>query len=258
MITILGYTAYFLISVFSWLQLGFSLRKKTLNLGLLPLVALTLGLALLQVTLFYGVVPTYIIVGNAASTIGTALILLHTLSVQRAARRQAIIEKGRAGRSPNLVDMAQNQMRAIPPAGNRIQIDTLDFSSRSPYAFMTRDDFRLCAECSCLVFNLPENAVKIVAYDVFAKLARPDAPEETDFEKMLLPMRDDFYCREDKPAYDREVIVLGAGPVCSDRLFYKRMMTDAEHARLWRISGNVAAGQNPIWMQVRENGEAYD
>jgi hypothetical protein len=73
---LIGYIAYFLISAFSWAQLGFSLKHKTLNLGIWPMVALVVGLGLLQTSFLYATVPLYIIVGNAASLTGTFLNLL--------------------------------------------------------------------------------------------------------------------------------------------------------------------------------------
>lgn len=76
-VTVLGYIAYFLICAFSWLQLYFSFRGRTINLGITPLVSLAAGLAVLQAALFMGVgTPLYLLVGNGLSLVGTVLNLV--------------------------------------------------------------------------------------------------------------------------------------------------------------------------------------
>ncbi len=95
MIVSLGYIAYFLIGSFSWLQLAYSLRKKTINLSSWSMASLAVGLVLLQFTLFYGVVPTYVIIGNGVSTLGTIGNLLRIMMFKHnyKTRRKTLLDE---------------------------------------------------------------------------------------------------------------------------------------------------------------------
>lgn len=77
LVSALGYLSYFLIVVFSPLQLVIMLHGRSVNLGVWPLVSLTLGLFLLQASFFWVSVPTYVIVGNLTSACFTAINLAY-------------------------------------------------------------------------------------------------------------------------------------------------------------------------------------
>ncbi len=81
MVELLGYLSYVFITVFNPLQLFFMLRRKTVNLGALPLISLTIGLALLSLSFYLtGGIPLYAVIGNALSFI---FALVNTVVIMR-------------------------------------------------------------------------------------------------------------------------------------------------------------------------------
>jgi len=81
MVELLGYLSYVFITVFNPLQLFFMLRRKTVNLGALPLISLTIGLALLSLSFYLtGGIPLYAVIGNALSFV---FALVNTVVIMR-------------------------------------------------------------------------------------------------------------------------------------------------------------------------------
>jgi len=74
MTALLGYLGYAFVVCFYPLQLFEAIKGKNLNLGLLPLISLVLGLALLQVSfVLAGVIPY--IVGNGLGLVFSMALL---------------------------------------------------------------------------------------------------------------------------------------------------------------------------------------
>ena len=78
MTALLGYLGYAFVVGFCPLQLFEAIKGRTLNLGLLPLISLVLGLALLQVSfVLAGVIP-YIVGNGLGLVFSTALLGIKT------------------------------------------------------------------------------------------------------------------------------------------------------------------------------------
>ena len=74
MVGILGYVGYAFVVAFYPLQVFEAVTRRNLNLGLLPLISLTLGLVVLQVSFtLSGVIPY--IVGNGLGLFFSVILL---------------------------------------------------------------------------------------------------------------------------------------------------------------------------------------
>lgn len=237
---ILGYIAYVLIVAFSWLQLFFSFRGRTINLGAWPLVSLTAGLAALQVALFLGpATPLYLLVGNGLSFLGTAVNLLRvTIFKPRPTTRVG----------GTLEKYAEKMLKlALPLSAFRrkpepIAFESVNFCKEEP-DYLTRRDFEPCKGCGALVFSYPDNAVEVAVYDIALAVAR-EGRNLPPYDNLVHVVRHDFFCKLHRPAYDRKVYT----PQISGE-------TVVEYFRL--VHGGDGMTPNS-YRQVTEDGEQYD
>ncbi len=71
----IGYLGYFFLLVFYPVQLFGMISKRNIDLGILPMISLSVGLMLLQFSYVGHSIPHYIVVGNATSLIFSCIIL---------------------------------------------------------------------------------------------------------------------------------------------------------------------------------------
>lgn len=264
MVTILGYVAYAFICLFNPIQLLFMVRRKNVNLGAWPLASLVLGLALLSVSFWYVAVPTYVIVGTAVSLLGCAANLLLVLRQPKPNPRVGSTLERYAERTlrANTFDISTffkfiTRRKGTPlPMGNKV-----DFAAMSPLreveppTWVEKRALEDCKTCGCLLSSERSTPVEVCVFDIGFVIAR-EGKSLPEYKNLVHPVRYDFYCLRDRPAYDRVVYVpqLGGETVLE---YFKRTMSDVEFANMKDAHGAVFTPTEPF-RQVTEAGDQYD
>lgn len=113
-----------------------------------------------------------------------------------------------------------------------------------------------CKTCGCLLYEERSIPVEICVnnVDIYVVCEGRDMP----FDSFAHPVRCDFYCKRDRPAYDQMVIHPSPyeGGVTAIE-YFKRTMSDAEYANMKEAHGATFRPTRP-YRQVTVDGEPYD
>lgn len=222
MVTILGYVAYAFICFFNPLQLFSMVRRRNINLGAWPLVSLTLGLALLELSFLWVTAPMYVVIGTAVSLTFTAINLMQVLYAQR----------------------GTNPRRNAGKIENFAAAMSLDEGPKQGPPLLYIDSFADCKTCGCLLLREQTRPVEVRVYDVAFSIAR-EHKNLPELEHLIHLVRVDHYCKRDRPAYDEAVFYPSAVDGGSTSVEFFRWV-----AVPW-LNGTVR-------VQVNEDGSNYD
>ncbi len=258
MVTYFGYAAFVLICGFSWFQLGFSFRHRTINLGSWPMVVLVLGLALLQSTFFFVTVPLFMVIGNAASLTGSALNLLRV----RFFREDKTLSKLQAAKLP-LINPVQFPIPTFQVGEKKMPEESVNMASAigPEYDGLRRSDFRECKECGSLVWSDPFHGVEIRVQDVSLMVRLEGHLGDIPLEHTMYRSRFDAYCKGCHPPYDREDIYPAWESGGETTLaFFQRVPSTTPGSIDSKYTDDLVRGLQPLvsWREVTSDGEPLD
>lgn len=240
MVTILGYVAYAFICLFNPLQLFSMVRRRNINLGAWPLVSLTLGLALLELSFIWVAAPTYVVIGTALSLAFTAVNLIQVLHQQRGTFLTENI--------PLLARMLADTAPYNPTVEKVNNFSAMSFDEGSMMAGpppLVEQDFSACKVCDCLIWSRHTRPIEVKVYDAAFAIAR-EHQNLPVLENLIHTVRVDYYCKRDRPAYDEVVIypsVVDGGT------------TTVEFFKYVQLPGH---GKDLVRIQCDEAGRNYD
>lgn len=119
-----------------------------------------------------------------------------------------------------------------------------------PSPYVDKQTLEDCKTCGCLLSSERSIPVEVAMYDIGFMIAR-EGRNLPPYENLVHVLRYDFYCKRDRPSYDRKVYTpqVGGETVIE---FFCRVENWAERRE------QFGALVGPEWRQVTEEGEQYD
>ena len=121
-----------------------------------------------------------------------------------------------------------------------------DIQEVEPSPYVEKQTLEECKTCGCLLSSERSTPVAVAVYDIAFQIAR-EGQNMPPYENLVHDIRYDFFCKRDRPPYDRVVYV----PQVNGE-------TVREFFQFTEKYPHRNDGQRPLYRQVTEEGEQYD